>query len=1194
MAKASIKATPGARQVLTSLGSYQLPNLVDHQTKSFQWFVEEGLTELFSEVSPIDDYTGTKLSIRFKDYRFEEPKMTELAARENNVSFDAPLKATLELTNKITGEVKDQEIYLGDYPWMTKRGTFVINGAERVIVSQLIRSAGVFFTASAHGSTNLYGAKVIPGRGAWLEFETTAAGVLFVKIDRKRKIPVTTLLRALGMNEAAIKDAFKHVDQGKLSYVDATLDKDPAKGQSEALIEVYRRLRPGDLATVDNARSLIENIFYNFKRFDFSRVGRYKINKRLDLDVPNTAENRVMRLDDLKAIIAELIRLNNTQEPADDIDSLEHRRVKLVGELIQRQFRIGLLRMERNAKDRMSMCEIETVTPGQLINARPVVAAVREFFASSQLSQFMDQTNPLSELAHKRRLSSMGPGGLSRERAGFEVRDAHATHYGRICTVETPEGGNIGLVLNLASYAQVNDYGFIETPYRVVSNAVTPRNAAGRIAAVDLETEDGKVIVKEGAKISADDAKKLGEVKTRATWPVKAVVTDEIVYLDASAERQAVIASAGSETDANGHFVEELVSARNRLSAGEVEANHVTHIDAGFAQVVGTPASLIPFIEKDDVGRALIAAGQQKQAVPLLQPESPVVGTGFERVTAHHTGQLIESEGEGEVLKANAREVVIKYKTGETVKYEPQHFVRSNDATSINQKVVVSTGDKVVLGDPIIEGMSIQGGEIALGKDLRVAFMPWRGYNYEDAIVISKRLVTADVFTSIHISDFMTEVRETKLGPEIVTRDIPNVSEDALRHLDEDGIVRIGAEVNPGDILVGKITPKGEQELSSEERLLRAIFGEKAKEVRDTSQRMSTGKHGKVVGVKIFSKANGHELKAGVLMQIQVFVAQMRKVQVGDKLAGRHGNKGVISVVLPEEDMPFDENGTPVDIVLNPLGVPSRMNIGQLFETHLGMAAQILGIKVGSPVFNAPSIAQIKDLMAKAGMSEDGKVQLYDGMTGEAFKEHTTVGVMHMLKLHHMVNDKIHARSTGPYTMVTQQPLGGKAQNGGQRFGEMEVWALEAHGAANTLQEMLTIKSDDVYGRSKAYESIIKRTEIMGPKVPESFNVLVKELQGLGLKVDLIDLEGGVVIDAENLLESNVKEESIHISEIEVPTENNNDIDMSADIAKDEFLMLDADGNEMDDNFSPTSDEITDEEDIDNGVVTEETEGEEI
>jgi len=1100
------------------------PNLVDHQNKSFQWFVEEGLGELLAEISPIDDYTGTKLSIQFKGYRFEDPKLTEAEARENNVSFDAPLKATIELTNKVTGEVKEQEIYLGDYPWMTSRGTFVINGAERVVVSQLIRSSGVFFTGDPHGGKNLYGAKVIPVRGAWLEFETAAAGALYVKIDRKRKLAVTTLLKALGMDETKMKEAFKHVDTGEHNYIDTTLAKDPTKTNNEALIEVYRRLRPGDLATVDNARSLLENMFYNFKRFDFGRVGRYKINKRLDIDIPNIAENRVMRIDDLVAIIAELIRLNNTQDPADEIDSLANRRVKLVGELVQRQFRIGLLRMERNAKDRMSMSEIETVTPAQLINARPVVAAVREFFASSQLSQFMDQINPLSELAHKRRLSSMGPGGLSRERAGFEVRDAHATHYGRICPVETPEGANIGLVLNLAGFARINEYGFVETPYRKVINAVSAKEAAGHIARIDLEDEKGKVIVKAGSTITEAAAKKLAVVKSIATWPVRAKVTDKIVYLDAAEEEHAVIAGAGNEIDANGYFVSERLGARNRLQPGEVDSNDITHMDSGRSQTIGSSAGLIPFIEKNYVLRSLMGSNQQRQAVPLIQPKSPIVGTGMEAVVARNTGQLILAEEDGIVTKASADEVVVKYKSGATGKYEPIHFARSNEGSSINQVVVVSSGDKVKAGTALIEGMSIEDGELALGKDLLTAFMPWGGYNFEDAIILSRRLVEDDTLTSIHIVDYMTEVRETKLGPEIVTRDIPNVSEESLRHLDEDGIVRIGAEVHPGDILVGKITPKGEQELSSEERLLRAIFGEKAKEVRDTSQRMSTGRHGKVVGVKVFSRANGHELKAGVIMQIQVFVAQMRKISVGDKLGGRHGNKGVIARILPVEDMPFNEDGTPIDIVLNPLGVPSRMNIGQLFETHLGMAARALGMKVATPAFNGVPIDKIQELLKEAGLPADGKQQLYDGRTGEAFSERTTVGSMYIIKLNHMVNDKIHARSTGPYTMVTQQPLGGKAQNGGQRFGEMEVWALEAYGAANILQEMLTIKSDDVYGRAKAYESIIKGTQIQGPKVPESFNVLVKELQGLGLKVDL--LTEGKVVDAEEILARNIKDEA--------------------------------------------------------------------
>lgn len=1153
-----------------------LPNLVDHQNRSWQWFVQEGLGELLAEISPIDDYTGTKLTLSFKEYHFEEPKITEAEARENNTSYEAPLKATVVLTNKVTGEVKEHEIYLGDFPWMTERGTFVINGAERVVVSQLIRSAGVFFTSELSASGYIYGAKVIPGRGAWLEFETAANRALFVKIDRKRKIPVTTLLRALGMSEAAMKDAFKHVDQGKINYLEATLEKDPARTSSEALIEVYRRLRPGDLATVDNARSLLENMFYNFKRFDFSRVGRYKINKRLDLDVPNTAENRVMRLEDLTAIISEIIRLNNTQEPADDIDSLANRRVKLVGELVQRQFRIGLLRMERNTKDRMSMSEIETVTPGQLINARPVVAAVREFFASSQLSQFMDQINPLSELAHKRRLSSMGPGGLSRERAGFEVRDAHATHYGRICAVETPEGANIGLVLNLANYARINDYGFIETPYRKVVNAASPKEIEGHIASVDLEDEKGKVIVKSGSVITKADATKLAAIKDKITWPVKAKVTNEIIYLGASDEEGAIIAGAGNEIDENGYFIDERVSARVRLSVGEIDADEITHMDAAKNQIIGSIAGLVPFVERDRVDRALVGSNQQKQAVPLIKPLSPIVGTGLESAAAANSGQIIYAEENGTVIKSTADEVVVEYAKRKAT-YRPMHYVRSNEGTCINQRVTVNTGDVVKKGDALIEGMSIENAELALGKDLVVAFMPWNGYNFEDAMVLSRRLVEDDTLTSIHIVDYMTEVRETKLGPEVVTSDIPNVSEDALRHLDESGIVRIGAEVHPGDILVGKITPKGEQELSSEERLLRAIFGEKAKEVRDTSQRMSNGKHGKVVGVKIFSRENGHELKAGVIMQIQVFVAQMRKVQVGDKLAGRHGNKGVIAKILPAEDMPFMEDGTPVDIILNPMGVPSRMNLGQLFEAHLGMAARALGMRVAAPSFDGMSSEGISEMLTKAGFPEDGKQQLYDGRTGEAFKERTVVGNMYIFKLTHMVTDKIHARSTGPYTMVTQQPLGGKAQNGGQRFGEMEVWALEAYGASNTLQEMLTIKSDDVYGRSKAYESIIKQTDIVGPKVPESFNVLVKELQGLGLKVDLI--ESDHVVDAEEVLAENIKTEASGQSDIEVPQPEASNVDVTEEATMDEFMVLD-----IEDETTSTTEASADTNDIDEEV----------
>jgi DNA-directed RNA polymerase subunit beta len=1046
----------------------EVPNLLSHQRESWKDFVESGLSEIFAELNPIEDYTGQKLELRFKDYKFAEPKNSEKFAKENNLTFDAPLLVNAELTNKVTGEVKEQEIYLGDYPWMTDRATFIINGTERVVVSQLIRSAGVFFTAEKGLGKNLYSAKLIPGRGAWLEFETSASGALYVKIDRRRKIAVTTLLRALGYSKVSeIKELFKDIDTGETKYIEATLEKDPAHGVNEALIEVYRRLRPGDLATVDNARQMIERMFYDFKRFDYSRVGRYKMNQRLGIDLPNTAEYRVFQLSDLVAIIRELIRMNNTQELGDDIDALSNRRIKLVGELVSRQFRVGMLRMQRNAMDRMSMSDITTVTPSQLINARPVVAAVREFFASSQLSQLLDEVNPISELSHKRRLSSMGPGGLSRERAGFDVRDAHPTHYGRICSVETPEGANIGLVLNLATYARINEYGFIETPYRKV---------------------------------------------------VKGKVTDEIVYLDASQEVTEVIADAGAKLDKNGKFVKERVSARKFLKPGQVDVAEVTYMDAAHQQILGSTAALVPFIEKNRIDRSLTGSNMQRQAVPLLTPEAATVGTGIEGHVAQNSSQLVVAEGAGEVVRADSDVVEIAYKDG-TKKYELIHFAKSNDDRCINQKVRVSRGDKVKKGTILIEGASIAGGELALGKDLVVAFMPWAGYNMDDAVVISRRLVEDDTLTSINIKDYNVEVRETKLGPEIVTRDIPNVSEDSLRHLDESGIVQIGSEVSAGDVLVGKITPKGEQELSSEERLLRAIFGEKAKDVRDTSQRMNNAGGGKVVGVKIFSRENGHELKAGVLMQIQIFVAQLRKISVGDKLAGRHGNKGVVARILPVEDMPYMADGTPVDIVLNPLGVPSRMNLGQLFETHLGMAARALGYQVATPPFNGVPTDVIESELQKAGFAPDGKSQLFDGRSGEAFEERTTVGVMHMIKLHHMVSDKIHARSTGPYTMVTQQPLGGKAQNGGQRFGEMEVWALEAYGAAATLQEMLTIKSDDVYGRAKAYESIIKDDIITGPKLPESFNVLVKELQGLGLRVDLVDETEDATIDAESIIE---------------------------------------------------------------------------
>ena len=1062
----------------------ETPDLIAHQKESWKDFVDNGLSEIFEEINPIDDYTGQKLSLRFKSYEFQAPKTTKDFAKENNLTFEAPLHVQVELTNKVTGEVKEQEIYLGDYPWMTNQGTFVINGTERVIVSQLIRSEGVYFNAeTGSDGKKYYGAKLIPVRGAWLEFETDPkTGVIYVKIDRRRKLPVTTFLRALGrMTNAEMRETFADIDGGDVKFIQSTLEKDQSSGPNEALIEVYRRLRPGDLATIENARNMIERMFFDFKRFDYGRVGRYKINKRLNLETPNTAENRSFQMEDLFEIIKEIIRLNNTQGEVDDIDSLDNRRVKLVGELVARQFRVGMLRMQRNAMDRMSMTDIETVTPGQLVNARPVVAAVREFFAGSQLAQVMDETNPLSELSHKRRLSSMGPGGVTRDRAGLEVRDSHPTHYGRICLVETPEGGNVGLVTNLATFARINEYGFIEAPY--------------------LRVKDGKV-------------------------------TNEVVYLDADHEMREIIADAGSKLNEDGSFVEAQVSARKNLIPSQVNASEVTFMDAVHRQVLGAAASLIPFAERDRIDRALTGSAMQKQAVPLLWTEAPTVGTGVEADIARNLSQIIIAEDDGEVVRADADAVEVEYKSG-VVKYELKHFEKTADDRCYNQKVVVSRGQKVKKGDILAEGASIKDGEIALGRDLRVAFMSWGGFNMDDAVIISDRLVKADTLTNINIKDYMVEVRETKLGPEIVTRDIPNASEYSLRHLDEEGIVQIGSEVKPGDVLVGKITPKGEQELSSEERLLRAIFGEKAKDVRDTSQRMKNTGSGKVIGVKIFSKENGHEMRAGVLKQIQIFVAESRKIMVGDKMAGRHGNKGVVAKILPETDMPFMEDGTPIDVILSPLGVPSRMNLGQLFEVHLGMAAKTQGYRVATPSYDGVDAETLSDELEAAGVPRDGKVQLFDGQTGEPFEQRTTVGFMHMIKLHHLVADKIHARSTGPYTMVTQQPLGGKAQNGGQRFGEMEVWALEAYGAANMLQEMLTIKSDDVIGRSKAYESIIKNNEIVGPKLPESFNVLVKELQGLGLRVDLLDQHSSSIDADELLAERNKDTDSSTIEEDE-------------------------------------------------------------
>jgi DNA-directed RNA polymerase subunit beta len=1038
-----------------SLDAISLPNQIAHQLDSFKDFVTRGLGEILAEFSVISDYTSEKMDLRLLDYQFEDPEASELDARINNTTFEAALKIRAELVVKTTGEVREAEIYMGQYPWMTERGSFVINGAERVVVGQLVRSPGVMFSMneSALGK-KLYSAKMNPVRGSWLEIDIAANGSISVKVDKKKKIPLTIFLKAIGFSSnTEIEKAFKDVNNGDTDFIQETLKKDSTKNQSEALIEVFSRLRPGEMATVDNAKSLIEGMLFNFKRFDFGKVGRYKINRRLKLDAPFDASGRILRKEDLVATISELIRLSNSGDSADDMDSLANRRVRLVGELLEQQFRKGLLRLERNIKDRMTLADPESATPISLVNSRPVTAAVREFFNTGQLSQYMEQANPLTDLSQKRTLTSLGSGGLTRERAGFEVRDTHPTHYGRICTIETPEGPNIGLVLHLASYAKVNEFGFIEAPYRKVLN--------------------GKL-------------------------------TDEVEYLDVEAEKSAVIASSGLSVDNSNKITNERVAARAGFKPEEVDTEELTHMDASQSESLGTSAALIPFIETNEAKRALMAANMQRQAIPLIKTESPIVGTGLENDAAKSTGQLIIAEDDGEVTYADANRVTIKYKKGGVKTYEPRHFARSNKGTSINQKVVVKVGDKLTKDQPIIEGMSIASGELALGKDVLVAFMPWEGYNFEDSIVISERLVREDEFTSIHIQDFTVDIRETKLGQEQVSKDIPNASEETLRHLDELGIVGVGSDVKSGDVLVGKITPKGETELTGEERLLRAIFGDNAKDVKDTSMRMPNGKAGKVVDVKVFTREGGHDLKSDVLMQVQVFVAHTAKVEVGDKFAGRYGNKGTISKILPAEDMPFTEDGQPVDMILTPLGVPSRMNLGQVFEMHLSLAAKALGYKVASPSFNRVTTPQIKAELKRAGYAEDGKVQLFDGRSGDAFEERTAIGYMHMLKLDHMIENKMHARSIGPYTKVTQQPLGGKAQFGGQRFGEMEVWALEAFGVSSILQEMLTIKSDDMVGRSKAYESLVKSRKIVGSKLPESFKVLVSELQGLGLDVQLI------------------------------------------------------------------------------------------
>ncbi len=1024
-------------------------HLAELQINSYHWFVEKGLRELFDEISPIRDHTGKELELSFLEYKFDEPKYSEEQAKEKDQTYEAALRVKLRLSNKITKKNQDQEVYLGDFPIMTSRGTFIVNGVERVIISQLVRSPGAYLTANVFRGRKLFGAKVIPNRGVWLEFETESDGFLGVKIDRRRKAPISQLLRIFGFaTPEEILHEFKDVDTGPIKFIEATLRKDDAKNVDDAYLGIHQRLRPGDLTTVENAKSLIEGIFFRSDRYDLSQVGRFKMNQRLGL---SKSESGLLERTDIVKLVKEVIRMNNTQnaEP-DDIDDLGNRRIRAVGELVQSRLRVGFARLRRGVQDRMSTLEKSTMQPVQLVNYKLLTSVVRDFFSSSQLSQFMEQVNPLAELEHKRRLSAMGPGGLTRERAGFEVRDVHPTFYGRICPIATPEGSNIGLVSYLANHARVNDFGFIETPY--------------------FKVKDG-------------------------------VVTKSIVWLDAVKERQYSIAQADIRTNEKGELLDDIIPARLKGEPGTCRAKDLEYVDVSANQLVSISTALIPFLEHTDASRALMGSNMQRQAVPSIRADMPFVGTGMEERAAQDSQQLILSEEDGVVEEADARIIVVRGKSG-LKKYKIKKFTRANQTPCITQRLMVNVGQKVKKGQLLADGPSTSDGVLALGQNLVVAFVPWRGGNFEDAIVLSERVARDDRFTSIHIDTHTCSVRETKLGPEMTTPDIPNVSEDKLRNLDEDGIIRIGAEVRTGDILVGKISPKGESELSSEERLLRAIFGEKARDVKDTSLTLPHGKDGRVIGIKIFSRDQGDKLEPGIIKKIQVEVAQLRKIRAGDKLAGRHGNKGVISQVRPMEDMPYLANGVPVDIILNPLGVPSRMNLGQILETHLGMAAKLGGYRSVVPNFVGLGEAEIAKELEAGGAAADGKVELFDGITGQPFKGRVTVGVIYMMKLNHLVEDKIHMRSTGPYSLITQQPLGGKAQMGGQRFGEMEVWALEGYGAAHTLQEMLTIKSDDVLGRSAAFEAIIRGNDIKKPNVPASFNVLVSEIKSLALSVD--------------------------------------------------------------------------------------------
>ena len=1236
-----IKHEKCSRKTFSKIGdSIDIPNLIKVQKDSYDWFIQEGLGEVLKDISPIVDYSGN-LVLEFLDYYMEEKtKYTEEEAKERDATYATRLHVKVRLINRETGEIKEQEIYLGDFPVMTDSGTFIINGAERVVVSQLVRSPGCYYATEFDKSgKRIYTSTVMPIRGAWLEYETDGNDIFYARVDRTRKIPVTTLLRALGIvTDEQISELF-----GDEEKIKATLQKDPIKTQDEALIEIYKKLRPGELPTADAARNLFNGLLFDPRRYDLAKVGRYKFNKKLslatritgkiayeDIADPETGEvlvekdnmitedvaiaiqdtginvvnvnvngkkvvvigNGTVNIhsilpdvdlsdlhikemvnyevlksiidttekdklhDTIKERIDELIPKHVTTEDIirsisyllnidhgigyiDDIDHLGNRRIRCVGELLQNQFRIGLTRLERVVRERMTLQDLDIVTPQSLINTKPISSSIREFFGSSQLSQFMDQTNPLSELTHKRRISALGPGGLSRERAGFEVRDIHYTHYGRLCPIESPEGPNVGLISALSSFAIINEYGFIETPYRKIDH------------------ETGKI-------------------------------TDIIDYMSADEEDKYIIAQASELVGEDGKFVNERIRVRHQADITVVDRDKVDYMDVSPKQLVSVGAAMIPFLEHDDAKRSLMGTNMQRQAVPLLKPESPIVGTGMEYRAAKDSGITVVAKEDGTVEKVTADEIKIRNKKGDVTTYKLRKFKRTNGGTCINQKPVVTTGEKVKEGDLIADGPSTDKGEMALGRNVLIAFTTWEGYNYEDAVLISERLVKEDVYTSIHIEEYDCECRDTKLGPEEITRDIPNISDDGLKDLDENGIIRIGAEVRPGDILVGKVTPKGETELTAEERLLRAIFGEKAREVRDTSLRVPHGESGTIVDVKVFTRENSDELGPGVNQVIRCYIAQKRKISVGDKMSGRHGNKGVISRILPEEDMPFLPDGTPVDIVLNPLGVPSRMNLGQVLEVHLGMAAKALGWKVATPVFDGAADTEIEDLLEEAGLSRDGKTVVYDGRTGQPFDHPITVGVMYMLKLHHLVDDKIHARSTGPYSLVTQQPLGGKAQFGGQRFGEMEVWALEAYGAAYTLQEMLTVKSDDVVGRVKTYESIVKGENVPEPGVPEGFKVLVKELQSLGLDVRLYSEDNQELELKENIedgIDFNIDEHRsdgvVDESELDGYTEDDAvmpDEDDSDALFED--LDEDADDLLMEDDSDLAEDNLLDEQDL--------------